>query len=84
MNKEDLIKEAMNMGAVSCRLYLIKSPLREDEVFSRHFFDNNGEEICYFIDSMLSLYGMFKFEIPRMWSDEFKADRNYKLVEYFN
>lgn len=84
---KSLEKEAKRLGATHKRLYYTKTKpnlwgARSNEVFSHHFFDENDEEIAYYIDDMKTLCGMVVFETPRIWSEEFKKHPNYTLVNY--
>jgi len=80
-SQAELMQDAQIIGATHYRVYYTNTYLgaycKEPEPFSYHFFDSSDEEVCYFICDMFSVYGMFKFDNPRKWSDSFKLNVNY-------
>ena len=75
----NLFNKAQELGAVTFRKHQIETYGlygKVKENFSYHFFDNNDEEVCYYIVSLQDL-GLKTFEEPRVWSDEFKRHPSY-------
>ena len=60
-------------------------PYQEWIPFSYHFFDCFDLEICYYIDELKDHVSMFVFEEQGMkrreWSEEFKNNPAYELVD---
>lgn len=80
-----LESDAVRLGAVSKRVYIIK--FRINDIikfcrFSHHFFNKDDEEICYYIDD-LKEFGMVVFQTPRVWSDVFKNSEEYEFVKLY-
>ena len=85
MTHEDYIKQAKDLGAVSMRVFRIeKYEFGIGKVwkpFSYHFFNTFDTEICYYIHDLMNDVPMFIFEHTREWSEEFKNNPAYELVD---
>ena len=84
MTHEDYIKQAKDLGAVSMRIFHTEKPIwPNDKVrlpFSYHFFDIHDNEIGYYIKDLIG-FPMMTFAIHRKWSEEFKNNSAYELVD---
>jgi hypothetical protein len=81
INKKHLEK-ALSLGSVSVRVYTTTirgTTIKED--FSFHFFNADDNEICYYIKDLEDIVDMVVFDTPRIWSDEFKNNKNYYLIK---
>lgn len=89
MTDEDYLQQAKDLGAVSMRVFRIEKYEfgigRKWIPFSYHFFDCFDLEICYYIDELKDHVSMFVFEEQGMkrreWSEEFKNNPAYELVD---
>ena len=85
MTHEDYIKQAKELGAVSMRVFRIqKFEWGIGHIwisFSYHFFNGYDVEICYYIQDLMNVVPMFIFKVPREWSEEFKNNPAYELVD---
>lgn len=76
----NLFKQAQDIGAVTFRVFQIDSRTSfggtVKDNFAYHFFDKNDEEVCYY-NVGLREFGLNKFGVPRVWSDEFKNSPSY-------
>jgi len=85
MTHEDYIKQAIELGAVSMRIF--RNEKYEWGIgkvwnpFSYHFFNSYDVEICYYIQDLMDVVPMFIFKVPREWSKEFKNNPAYELVD---
>jgi len=84
MTHRDYQLQAQKLGAVTMRIFSIeKYKWGEGTIkipFSYHFFNIHDVEICYFIEDLIGL-PMFIFQAPREWSDEFKNNPAYELIQ---
>lgn len=81
-NYDTVAKE--QLGATHYRHYFARVMVRngylpEDKavVFSTHYFNEDDEEVGYTIEDTISVIGMVVFDTPRIWSDDFKVNKNY-------
>lgn len=85
MTHEDYIKQAKDLGAVSMRVFRIQKYLFGSGMtwipFSYHFFNGYDTEICYYIQDLMDVVPMYIFEHTREWSEEFKNNPAYELVD---
>ena len=79
--KNDLFIQAQKLGAISVRYYTVKYR-GENIIFSYHFFNSDDIEICYYIVDLINT-GLFVFDEPRIWSNEFKNSSDYTLEQLF-
>jgi len=83
MGKTELYQLAKGLGAVAVRIYFIRSRQHSVNIsipFSHHFFNEDDTEICYYIDDLINrsdIDPMLIFEVPRIWSEEFKNNEAY-------
>ena len=84
MRKE--IEQAKKLGAVKVANYYVKpksyygySTLEETEVFSTHFFNSDGLEIAYYINSTVDFFGLTVFDKPRSWGTQILSKNNYSF-----
>jgi hypothetical protein len=84
MTHEDYLKQAKDLGAVSMRIFRIEKFLWGVDTywfpFSYHFFNVHDVEICYYIEDLIG-YPMKIFQEPREWSEEFKNNPAYELID---
>lgn len=85
MTHKDYIKQAKDLGAVSMRVFRIEKYEwgigKIWKPFSYHFFDIHDLEICYYIEDLMNLVPMYEFQQERDWSEEFKNNPAYELVD---
>lgn len=82
LNYASVAKETLN--ATHYRHYFVRIMVRsgylpEDKaiVFSTHYFNKDDEEVGYTIEDTISVIGLVVFDTPRIWSDEYKLNKNY-------
>lgn len=87
MNLFQAEQEAIAMGATHKLTYHTQGQFsfmtgRSKLEFSRHYFNEDGEEIAYVINDTVNLLGLTKLKTPRVWSEEFLQNPDYILTKF--
>lgn len=71
---EEYLKE--NFNVTHKRNYYVKYN-GEITIFSTSYFNKKDVEVAYIIHDLIMLCGVTILNKPRVWSDEFKMDKDY-------